>query len=221
MNNIVLGVVALITFGTPLLAIYILFSNYYKYRKVAMANGLSGCEIAQKILKANHLDDIYIVQINGDLTDNYDVNRRVIRLSKSTFHRCDIASAVLASYVAALAIKNKNKTFMIRINNFLKPIVDILILLSYICLLVSLILHNNQYLKITIGIMFVIVIYNFLTYKINYDTKVRTSLELKKLSLVSKNELEIVNKMSAALSYLSLSSLFLIPYQLVNQLIKK
>ena len=221
MNNIAFGVVAFLTFGISFISAFIFLSNYYKYRKKDMLNGLSGCEIAEKILKANHLENVYVIQINGELCDNYDANRNVIKLSKTAFHHSDIASALLASYMASLAIKNKKKTTLISLNNVLKPILDILIIISYIALLISLILNNYQYLKITIGVMFIIVIYHLLTNKLARDTKVRASLELKKLSLVSKEEIEDVNQMSEALSYLPLASLILIPIELCNKLIKK
>ena len=57
--------------------------TFNKYKKVANIKGKSGGEIAREILDKYDLKNIYVVETKGNLTDHYDPNRKVIRLSGS------------------------------------------------------------------------------------------------------------------------------------------
>ena len=73
---------ALIAFVIVIAAQVYLSSTYKKGKEVRNSVGLSGCEVARKILDSNGLTDVYVVQTEGTLSDHYDPKRKVIRLSK-------------------------------------------------------------------------------------------------------------------------------------------
>ena len=77
---------------------YNINSAYRKYQKRNTNRGLSGQEVARKILDANGLSDIYVVETKGDLSDHYDPSRRVVRLSSNIFHCTSIASISVAAH---------------------------------------------------------------------------------------------------------------------------
>ena len=132
MDTIILGLMAFITFGISFYTFIKLFSVYRKYRQVDNASNLSGVEVAEKILAKNKLDNVYIVEIKGELTDNYDNTRKVVRLSKPIFHGDSLMAMVVAAETAATAIKNKNKSFLLKLRNLLLTTVNILTLISYV-----------------------------------------------------------------------------------------
>ena len=77
-----------IYYGLTFLALIItvgaqIFINamYSKYKKVQNVKGKSGAEVAREILDKNGLQDIYVVETKGNLTDHYDPQRKVVRLS--------------------------------------------------------------------------------------------------------------------------------------------
>ena len=82
-------------------------SSYSKYKKVRNKNGLTGFEVARKILDENGLQDIHIVEIKGNLTDHYDPSRKVVRLSTEIFNGSSIASTSVAAHECGHAIQDK------------------------------------------------------------------------------------------------------------------
>ena len=73
----------------PLFAQWYIKHNYSKYSEVKIKKGLSGFEVARKILDANGLEKMDIVSTPGTLTDHYDPSRKVVRLSKDTKARLE------------------------------------------------------------------------------------------------------------------------------------
>ena len=70
----VVGIIASLLI-TSLASLYI-NSNYKKYKKVATKGNLSGYDVARKVLDANGLNDVLVLETQGELTDHYDSDRR-------------------------------------------------------------------------------------------------------------------------------------------------
>ena len=104
MNVAYIGIYLLILV-VPLIASININSTYKKYKMVANKKGLSGFEVARKILDENGLKDMYIVEVRGELTDHYDPTQKVLRLSTDIFHGETIAAAAVAT------LDNQLKTF--------------------------------------------------------------------------------------------------------------
>ena len=91
----------------PLIASMNIKSTYKKYKKVDNKKKLSGFEVARKVLDANGLKDMYIVEVKGDLTDHYDPKQKVVRLSTDIFHGETIAAAAVAAHECGHAIHDE------------------------------------------------------------------------------------------------------------------
>ena len=76
MDNFALYLLALIV---PLIAQIYINICHDKYRKIENKNRITGFEVARKILDANGLKDIYIVETRGNLTDHYDPRRKTVQ----------------------------------------------------------------------------------------------------------------------------------------------
>ena len=75
-----------------------IMKTYHETMRIRNEKMLSGQEVARKILDANGLEDIYVVQVSGELTDHYDPSRNVIRLSNHVFQDDSIASLAVAAH---------------------------------------------------------------------------------------------------------------------------
>ena len=71
---------------------------YSKYKKILNNKDLSGYDVARKILDSNNLDNIMILETRGNLTDHYDPQRKVIKLSTDIYHGSSIAGAAVAAH---------------------------------------------------------------------------------------------------------------------------
>lgn len=147
------SLIIILMIGIPLLAQLYVTSNYNKFKSLNNDKSLSGFEVARKILDNNGLNDVYIVEIKGTLSDHYDPTRKTVRLSSLVYHDASIASMAIAAHECGHAIQDKEGYFFLRIRSLIFPIVNIGTRFSYIVLLIGFISESMN--LIAIGILLV------------------------------------------------------------------
>lgn len=180
-------------------------SAYNKFRKIKSKGNLSGQEVARKILDSNGLKDIYIVETRGELTDHYDPSRKVVRLSHEVFHGTSIASISVAAHECGHAIQDKLGYTMMRVRSALVPFVNLVSYLGYFGIIIAIFAGITGYLRISILVLCATLLFQLVTLPVEFDASKRALEELKKLSLVEKNEREQAQEMlkAAALTYVA------------------
>lgn len=180
-------------------------STYKKYRVVETSRGLSGQEIARKILDAAGLQDVYIVETNGELTDHYDPRRKVVRLSKSIFHDSTIASAAVAAHECGHAIQDKEGYTFMKIRSILVPVVNLISYLGYFGLVISIFAGITGYIKLSILILTASVVFQLVTLPVEFDASKRGLQQLQALNLIEDKEQVGATKMlsAAAMTYVA------------------
>ena len=180
-------------------------SAYKKFRKIKSKGNLSGQEVARKILDSNGLKDIYVVETRGELTDHYDPSRKVVRLSHEVFHGTSIASISVAAHECGHAIQDKVGYTMMRVRSALVPFVNLVSYLGYFGIIIAIFAGITGYLKISILVLCATLLFQLVTLPVEFDASKRALEELKKLSLVEKNEREQAQEMlkAAALTYVA------------------
>ncbi len=111
-----------------ILALYAQFkvsSNYSKWSQVPSRTGLTGAQMARKILDTNGCSDVRIEQISGKLTDHYDPQNGVLRLSSEVYRSGSIAALGVAAHEAGHAIQDAQDYAPMRIRSTLVPIANI------------------------------------------------------------------------------------------------
>lgn len=180
-------------------------SSYSKYRKVKANSGMSGQEVARKILDNNGLNDIHIVEVKGELSDHYDPKRKVLRLSSDIYHNDSIASVSVAAHECGHAIQDKEGYTFMRIRGFLVPIVNFVTYAGYIIGIISLIGGATGYLKVTLLIILASILFQLVTLPVEFDASNRANAELLRLGIVDSGEQVHTKKMlgAAALTYVA------------------
>ena len=174
-------------------------SSYNKYKKVKLNANLTGQEIARKILDANGLQNIYVVETKGELSDHYDPRRKVIRLSSHVFKEETVAAASIAAHEVGHAIQDKEGYTFMKIRSFLIPVVNLVSYLGYLGLFISLIAGYIGYVKISIVVILAIILFQLVTLPVEFNASKRAEEELKKLGLInSEEESGVKNVLSAA-----------------------
>ena len=112
---------------------------YSKYKKILNNKDLSGYDVARKILDSNNLDNIMILETRGNLTDHYDPQRKVIKLSTDIYHGSSIAGAAVAAHECGHAIQDKMKYTPMRIRSTLVPFVNICTRIGYLAIVIGII----------------------------------------------------------------------------------
>jgi Zn-dependent membrane protease YugP len=195
----------------PAIASWNISSTYKKYKKVENHKKLSGFEVARKVLDANGLNDLYIVEVKGDLTDHYDPKQKVVRLSTDIFHGETIAAAAVAAHECGHAIQDKEAYPMMRLRSTLVPVVNLITYAAYIMFALSIFLQLFNLLMVSIVSVLFGLVFQIVTLPVEFDASKRALKNLKDLGLVDNKEHQGTRKMlkAAALTYVAavLSSL--------------
>lgn len=79
---------------------------YNKYSKVPVSSGMTGAQVARKILDDNGLYDVRIEAVDGILSDHYDPRSKVVRLSNDNYHGQSMAAAAVAAHEVGHALQD-------------------------------------------------------------------------------------------------------------------
>ena len=195
----------------PIIAQINISSTYSKCRNVANSKGLCGQEVARKILDANGLDNVHIVEVRGNLSDHYDPNQKVVRLSTEVFHGESVASLAVAAHECGHAIQDKENYTWLRIRTFFVPIVNIITYSAYIMFFASIFFQMIDLLLVAVASVLIGLIFQLITLPVEFNASDRALKQLNKLSLVTKEDSEGAGQMlkAAAWTYVAavLSSL--------------
>jgi uncharacterized protein len=100
-------------------------SKFEKYSLVALRSGLTGREIAERMLKDNGIYDVKIVSVQGRLTDHYDPTSKSVNLSNDVYHGKSVASAAVAAHECGHAVQHATAYAMLGLRSKLVPVVNI------------------------------------------------------------------------------------------------
>lgn len=193
------------------------YKNIKKYKNIHYKGELSGFEIAEKLLENNGLDNIYIVETHNYLEERYDNNRNVIRLLPSRFHGLSIIDGLTAAFLAGHAIFDKKKK-LLHIRNILLFIVNILVYISYGCIIIAAFIKNYEYLKLGIFSLFILMLFHFITLPLEKEIGSFVVKSIKELNLIDDIHIEVLEKITNDLSYRYISSPISLIVALINLL---
>lgn len=178
---------------------------YSKYKKILNNKDLSGYDVARKILDSNNLDNIMILETRGNLTDHYDPQRKVIKLSTDIYHGSSIAGAAVAAHECGHAIQDKENYTFFKIRSALVPVVNFVSYLGYFGLLISIIGGLTGYIKLSIIILLAAVLFQLVTLPVEIDASKRALVQLEELNLVYNDENKSAKKVlsAAAMTYIA------------------
>lgn len=198
------GLVVLGTIITIVAQVYIKI-QYNKFKGKDTTLGLTGVEVARKMLDENGLRDIYVTETKGVLTDHYDPSRKVIRLSTDVFHSSSIASVAVAAHECGHAIQHKEGYFFIKVRSFLVPLVNLSSKLGYVAIAIGLLFSWMDLAWAGIGLLLMILLFQLVTLPTEINASKRALAFLEDEEMLTSSELTGGKKMltAAALTYVA------------------
>ncbi|MCD7916263.1 MAG: zinc metallopeptidase [Tannerellaceae bacterium] len=103
---------------------YRLQSKFEKYSKIPMPNGMTGKDVAEKMLHDNGIYDVKVISTAGHLTDNYNPTNQTVNLSESVFYSNSIAAAAVATHECGHAIQHATGYAPLKMRSALVPVVS-------------------------------------------------------------------------------------------------
>jgi len=100
-------------------------SKFEKYSQIRLRNGMTGAEIAQRMLHDNGIYDVRIIQVEGQLTDHYDPLSKTVNLSYDVYTGSSAASAAVAAHECGHAVQHAMAYAPLKMRSSLVPIVNV------------------------------------------------------------------------------------------------
>ena len=103
---------------------HMLQSRFNKYSKVGLPNGMSGAEVAQKMLRDHGIYDVKVVPVNGMLTDHFNPKTKTVALSEGVYASRSVAAAAVAAHECGHAVQHAYGYAPLRMRSALVPVVS-------------------------------------------------------------------------------------------------
>ncbi|HPA18254.1 MAG TPA: zinc metallopeptidase [Verrucomicrobiae bacterium] len=215
----------LITMGISLWAAARVKSTYARFSKIRTQSGITGAEVAQRILQSAGIDDVDIVATDSFLGDHYDPMHRRLVLSRENFLGDSPAALGVSAHECGHAIQHKIayaplhwRMAAVGLVNFVNPVVTFLPIVG---LGIGMAPHTVM-LILAIG-WGVIMLFNMITLPVEFDASRRAKMILQKAGYVNEQEAVAVNKVldAAAFTYVAafITSLLYMLYYLLPLLL--
>ena len=99
-------------------------SRFNKYSQVGLPNGMSGAEVAQKMLHDHGIYDVKVVPTRGMLTDHFNPQTKTVALSESVYASRSVAAAAVAAHECGHAVQHATQYAPLRMRSALVPVVN-------------------------------------------------------------------------------------------------
>ncbi len=169
-------IVSLIFLGISMLVSMVLKNKFKKYTTVPLANGLTGREIAEKMLRENGIYDVKVTSVEGFLTDHYNPANKTVNLSPDVYNGRTVAAAAVAAHECGHAVQHATSYSWLMMRSKLVPAVQISSMLVNWVLLIGVIMAssgNTTLLLIGIIIFAITVIFSLVTLPVEFDASNR------------------------------------------------
>jgi len=168
---IILGLVMILSFIVQAM----LKSRFAKYSKVPTSNGMTGAEVARKMLLDNGITDVDIVSIPGQLTDHYNPQTKTVNLSESVYGQRNIAAAAVAAHECGHVIQHATGYAPLKMRSALVPVVSFSSNIVQWVLLagVLLIAITPVLLWVGIGLFAMTTLFSFITLPVEFNASSR------------------------------------------------
>jgi hypothetical protein len=213
--------------GVGMLVQFRLKSKFTAYAKVPTSSGLSGKEVAEKMLHDNGIYDVKVVSVPGFLSDHYDPAKKTVNLSPDVYAGRNISAAAVAAHECGHAVQHATAYSMLSLRSALVPIVQISTNLAQWVILIGLGLFsfgggNSTVLLIGIILFAVSTLFSIITLPVEFDASARAIkwLDSSRITLPQENEKAKDALKWAALTYVvaALASIaMLVQYILIYQ----
>lgn len=188
---VILGAIALVSW----LVSNRLQSKFEYYSKVHLRNGMSGAEIAQKMLEDHGIHDVKVISTPGRLTDHYNPVDKTVNLSEAVYNQRNAAAAAVAAHECGHAVQHAQAYSWLTLRSKLVPAVNVSSNLSQWLILGGFLLGAAAkvgfgYWVALIGVILfaVTTAFAFITLPVEYDASNRALAWLKNKNIVTPEE---------------------------------
>jgi Zn-dependent membrane protease YugP len=188
---ILIGIIALVSWAVSSK----LKSKFEFYSKVGLRNGMSGGEIAEKMLADHGIRDVQVISTPGRLTDHYNPADKTVNLSEAVYNQRNAAAAAVAAHEVGHAVQHAQAYDMLGFRSAMVPMVNISSSVSQWLIIGGLIFGAAAGLGIAyyvavagLVLMAITTVFTLITLPVEYDASNRALAWLKNKNMLSQEE---------------------------------
>ncbi len=171
-------------------------SKFKKYSKVHLQNGMSGKEIAEKMLADNGITDVDVISTPGQLTDHYHPGKKTVNLSESVYMQRNAAAAAVAAHECGHAIQHARAYSWLKFRSAIVPAVSVASKLSNFVIMAGLVLSfatsmtglGNTLFLVGIILFAATTVFAFITLPVEFDASKRALAWLENENMLTQQE---------------------------------
>jgi len=191
----ILMIITFVFMGIGMFVSNRLKNKFKEYSQNPLSSGLSGKEVAEKMLRDNGIMDVKITCMEGKLTDHYNPLTKTVNLSREVHDGRNIASAAVAAHECGHAVQHATAYLWLQMRSAIVPVVNLSAKAMNIVMLVGLFLAfsyqmYNQMLAVIIILQGVITIFSMITLPVEVDASKRALVWLNTSKIARGEEQE-------------------------------
>ena len=183
-------------------------TTFSKYSGVASASGLTGAQVAAKLLGSQNVTDVMIGPIAGNLTDHYNPSKKTLALSQNVYDKASLAASAVAAHECGHAMQHASGYGPLKLRTAIVPVASISSKISWLFVIIGLFYNTTTgsvFLNIGIALFSAAVAFQLITLPVEFDASHRAIKILDQSNMLAGEELSGSKKvlMAAALTYVA------------------
>lgn len=180
-------------------------STFNKYSKKLSSRGMTGAQVARRILDQNGLSNVIVEHVSGNLSDHYDPKSRVLRLSDSVYSSDSVASLGVAAHECGHAIQHAQGYAPLKARHSVYPVVRFSSAAATPLIILGLIVNTPALLYAGIIMFSAVVLFQLITLPVEFNASSRALVILKENNFLDYDEVKGARRVlsAAALTYVA------------------
>jgi Zn-dependent membrane protease YugP len=177
--------------------------KFEKYSKIPLASGMTGAEVAERMLSQNGINDVKVTAVKGQLTDHFNPLTKSVNLSEEVYHSNSVAAAAVAAHECGHALQHAHGYIPLKLRSALVPVVNFASKIMSWVLLLGMFLINvfPQVLMAGIALFALTTLFSFITLPVEINASKRALVWLNTTGITDVSNHEQAEKALRAAAY--------------------
>lgn len=183
-------IVSLVFIGISMLISMILKGKFNTYGKIPLANGMSGKEVAEKMLRQEGIYDVKVVSVEGRLSDHYNPLDKTVNLSPDVYNGRSVMAAAVAAHECGHAVQHATAYSWLMLRSRLVPVIQISSTYVQWILLAGILMIRTFPALLLIGIILfaATAVFSIITLPVEFDASKRALAWLSNTNVTNQSE---------------------------------
>ncbi|WP_206513037.1 zinc metallopeptidase [Larkinella soli] len=165
-------------------------SKFNEYSQIGLGNGMSGKDIAERMLTENGIHDVRVLSVEGMLTDHYNPQDKTVNLSADVYYGRSVAAAAVAAHECGHAVQHATSYAPLRFRSAMVPFLTISSNYLQWIILIGIFMINTTIIPLAVGVALfaVTTLFSFVTLPVEFDASRRALAWVQNRGIVNQRE---------------------------------